>query len=76
MSRRYSIGWNARADAPMPDPLTVLLDAIWIEAQWQNRLIWFNGMRRYYRKIPPPPVLRDSRRERKAFWVMMMMEDN
>ena len=53
----------------MPDPLTVLLDAIWIEAQWQEDLAWqrvqwiLHGGRQHPQ---------DSISGRNVFWVSVM----
>ena len=57
----------------MPDPLTVLLDAIWIEARWQQDLLLRNfafrsglelkGYNEYHR---------DSIIGRNVFWVSIM----
>ena len=55
----------------MPDPLTVLLDAIWIEARWQLRVRLFHTTSRYragrYVEVP-----QDSISGRNVFWVSVM----
>jgi hypothetical protein len=57
-------------DTMEPDPLTVLLDAIWIEAQWRRQLDMVN---RAYRSVGVQPAVEpDSISGRNVFWVMMM----
>jgi len=58
----------------VPDPLSVLLDAIWIEARWQLRLAERYEIRRYaahFWCMPFDPP-QDSEADRYAFWVMTM----
>ena len=61
----------------MPDPLTVLLDAIWIEARWHLQFNAYVARLLYLESMPhhspfPDGLPRDSLSGRNVFWVTVI----